>query len=219
MQQNESEAWVHESFPVGPLQCNCTLIGDKVSGNALIIDPGGDPEFIFDRLKTLGLERITGIIHTHAHLDHFLASAEMKRRTGAPLALHRDDQFLWDSLEQQCAMVGVPYVPTPDPDHWIDDDVDLQCCGGVSIHTPGHTPGSMCFWFAPANLLVAGDTLFFRSVGRTDLNGGDWRALTRSIQHRLFTLDETALVIPGHGPTTTLGAEMRDNPFVGHNAA
>lgn len=218
LHQHSDENLVHESFPVGPLQCNCTLIGDPKTKHGLVIDPGGDAQFILERLQEMGIEQIDAIVHTHAHLDHFLASAYIKQQTGAPLALHRDDLFLWDSLEQQCAMVGVPYVPTPPPDQWIDDDMQLDCCGGVSLHTPGHTPGSVCFWFENANLLIAGDTLFQNSVGRTDLAGGSWKNLVKSIRQRLFRLDETALVIPGHGPVTTLEQEIRYNPFVGASA-
>ncbi|MEE4460646.1 MBL fold metallo-hydrolase, partial [Azotobacter chroococcum] len=151
---------------------------------------------------------------THAHLDHFLAAGQLKELTGATLHLHQGDQFLWDNLEMQCRMFGVPYIPVPAHDQWLSDDEELACGCGVALHTPGHTPGSMSFWFAEAKLLIAGDTLFHRSVGRTDLWGGDAAALKRSIKERLYRLDEEATVVTGHGPDTCLGDEMRENPFV-----
>src|SRR5690606_29451068 len=113
-------ALIRETFPVGPLQCNCTIIGDPLTKKALVIDPGGDHQLILDRLDQLGL-KVVSIIHTHAHLDHFLASGEMKKATGATLHLHKDDQFLWDNLEMQCKLFGVPYTPVPAPDQWLQD--------------------------------------------------------------------------------------------------
>ncbi|MGY0217044.1 MBL fold metallo-hydrolase [Endozoicomonadaceae bacterium StTr2] len=202
-----------ETFPVGPIQCNCTIIGDRIRGEAIIVDPGGDPEIILQKLAASGL-KLTRIIHTHAHLDHFLASGEIKKKTGAPIYLHKEDKFLWDNLELQCRMFGVPYVPQPDPDHWLHDDEDLSCCGGMAMHTPGHTPGSMCFYFEPHKLLLAGDTLFRRSIGRTDLWGGDFKTIETSIKERLYTLDEEVQVVTGHGPDTTIGEEVRENSIV-----
>ena len=204
---------IRETFAVGPLGCNCTIIGDHVTKKAMVIDPGGDHQLILNRLDALGL-KVVSIIHTHAHLDHFLASGEMKKATGATLHLHKDDQFLWDNLEMQCRMFGVPYTPVPAPDQWLTDDEELACCGGVALHTPGHTPGSMSFWFAGDRLLIAGDTLFRRGIGRTDLWGGDYRQIERSIRERLYTLDEQAVVVTGHGPDTCLGEEIRENPFI-----
>lgn len=204
---------VHESFPVGPLQCNCTVIGDSESGRGYVFDPGGNPRQIMESVRRLGL-RIEGLIHTHAHLDHFLAAGQIREATGALIYLHRDDKFLWDALERQCAMFGVPYEPVPDPEIWLEHEQPLDCIGGHCIHTPGHTPGSMSFHVAAANLLIAGDTLFQGSVGRTDLPGGNMHQLVDSIQSRLYTLDEATIVVPGHGPATTIGYEMRNNAFV-----
>ncbi|PCD00946.1 MBL fold metallo-hydrolase [Halopseudomonas pelagia] len=206
-------ALIRETFPVGPLQCNCTIIGDPVSKKALVIDPGGDHQLILDRLDALGL-KVVSIIHTHAHLDHFLASGEMKKATGATLHLHKEDQFLWDNLEMQCKLFGVPYVPVPAPDQWLSDDEELACGCGVALHTPGHTPGSMSFWFPQDKLLIAGDTLFRGGIGRTDLWGGDYRQIEKSIRERLYRLDEEAVVVTGHGADTLLGDEMRSNPFI-----
>lgn len=203
---------IRKSFPVGPLQCNCTVLGDRDSGVGYVFDPGGDPARIMAAVGEMGL-KIIGLVHTHAHLDHILASGEIHKQTGAPIWLHRSDKFLWDSLEQQCSMWGFPYSPVPDPQHWIEDEEDLEC-GGLCIHTPGHTPGSASFYFDGATLLIAGDTLFLGSVGRTDFPGGDSNALRKSIKERIYTLDEAAVVVPGHGPETSIGQEMRFNAFV-----
>lgn len=204
---------IKETFPVGPLQCNCTIIGDPITKKAIVIDPGGDPDLILAKLETHGLKSVA-LIHTHAHLDHFLASGEIKKKTGAPIHLHKEDKFLWDNLETQCRMFGVPYNPVPDPDYWLNDDQELPCCGGVAMHTPGHTPGSMCFHFDKENLLIAGDTLFRRSIGRTDLWGGDFKAIEKSIRDRLYTLDEVTTVVTGHGPDTCIGEEIRENSII-----
>lgn len=202
------------TFPVGPLQCNCSIIGDPVSRKALIVDPGGDAQHILAQLAELDLQ-VVGIIHTHAHLDHVLAAGEIKKATGAPIWLHKGDQFLWDIMDQQCAMFGIPYdEPLPEPDHFLQDDNDLGCCGGVALHTPGHTPGSMSFWFDQGKTLIAGDTLFRGSIGRTDLWGGDFGAIEKSIRERIYTLDDDAVVVTGHGPGTTIGDEKESNMFI-----
>jgi glyoxylase-like metal-dependent hydrolase (beta-lactamase superfamily II) len=207
---------VRKSFPVGPLQCNCTVIGDTETGIGYVFDPGGDAARIMATVENLGL-KIVGIIHTHAHLDHILAAGEIRQRTGAPVWLHRSDKSLWDSLEMQCRMWGVPYSPVGDPDHWIEDEQELEC-GGNCLHTPGHTPGSTSFYFEDASLLIAGDTLFMGSVGRTDFPGGDMGQLKKSIQQKIYRLDEAAVVVPGHGPETSIGREMRSNAFVRANS-
>jgi glyoxylase-like metal-dependent hydrolase (beta-lactamase superfamily II) len=203
---------VRRSFPVGPIQCNCTVLGNAETGLGYVFDPGGDADRIMQTVAELGL-KIIGIVHTHAHLDHFLAAGEIRKQTGAPIWLHPSDKFLWDTLEQQCMMFGIPYSPVPDPDNWIEDEQDLEC-GGSCIHTPGHTPGSTSFYFKDSGLLIAGDTLFLGSVGRTDFEGGDAGLLKNSIQNRLYKLDESAVVVTGHGPETSIGQEMRFNAFV-----
>jgi len=209
----DTPAIFFDSFPVGPLQCNCSIIGDTVTKKAIVVDPGGDAEKILAVLEQQGL-KLVQIIHTHAHLDHILASGVLKEKTGAPIYLHEGDKFLWDVVEEQCHRFNVPVTKLPDPDHWINDDQALDCCQGVAIHTPGHTPGSTSFWFENARLLIAGDTLFNRSIGRTDFPGGDLPTIKKSIAERLYTLDENALVITGHGPATTIAEEKAENPFV-----
>ncbi|MDG2018708.1 MAG: MBL fold metallo-hydrolase [Porticoccaceae bacterium] len=211
-QQPQSQ-FIIRTFPVGPLQCNCSVIGDSLSGRALVIDPGGDADQILALVKELNLT-VVAIIHTHAHLDHILAAGEMKKATGAPIFLHESDQFLWDIVEQQCAMFGVPTVSLPDPDYYLHDDQALDCCGGVAIHTPGHTPGSVSFWFEQYKTLIAGDTLFLGSIGRTDLPGGNFDQIVTSIKERIYSLDEEAVVVTGHGPNTTIGSEKVANGFV-----
>jgi len=208
---------VHESFPVGPLQCNCTVIGDPATGRGIVIDPGGDPEKILAAARRLEL-RIEMLVHTHAHFDHILAAGALRTTTGAQIHLHRDDLFLWNALQQQCELFGVPYTPLPPPDGWLEDQQPIPAVAGTCVHTPGHTPGSISFHFAAAGLLVAGDTLFRGSVGRTDLPGGSTPALIDSIQHRLYSLDEATHVITGHGPATTIGYELRNNAVVAGRA-
>ena len=206
---------IFRSFPVPPLGCNCSIIGDSLSKKAIVVDPGGDHEGILATLRDLDLT-VTLIIHTHAHFDHFLASGEMHKATGAPLCLHRADQPLWENLELQCQLFEVPYTPVPAPNQWLGDGETLSVgnLAAIATHTPGHTPGSMCFHLESEKLLLAGDTLFRGSIGRTDLWGGDAAAIERSIKKRLYTLDEATRVITGHGPETTIGFEIRNNAFV-----
>jgi len=204
-----------KSFPVPPLGCNCSIIGDPITKRAIVVDPGGAHERILKDVQDLGLT-VVSILHTHAHFDHFLASGEMKKATNATLCLHPDDRELWEMLEIQCRMFGVPYAPVPLPDYWLHDEEKLIVGGieGVALHTPGHTPGSMCFHFPGEKLVLGGDTLFQGSIGRTDLWGGDFEAIERSIRERLYTLDEATRVITGHGPETQIGIERESNQFV-----
>jgi glyoxylase-like metal-dependent hydrolase (beta-lactamase superfamily II) len=206
---------IRKTFPVPPLGCNCTILGDPVTKQAIVVDPGGAAERILREVQTLGLT-VVSILHTHAHFDHFLASGEMKKATGATLALHEDDRRLWEMVETQCRLFGVSYVPVPPPDYWLKDEEKLVLGGieGRALHTPGHTPGSMSFHFAQEQLVLAGDTLFLGGIGRTDLWGGDFDAIEESIRERLYTLDEATRVITGHGPETQIGLEKDSNAFV-----
>lgn len=213
--ENSVPALFIKTFAVGPLRCNCTIIGDPISKQAIVADPGGDADRILAILDEEGFT-VNRIIHTHAHFDHFLASGDMHEKTGAPLCLHEADKPLWENLELQCDRYSVPYKPVPAPHHWLQDEeeLDLAQTRGKAIFTPGHTPGSMSFWFEDANLLIAGDTLFQGAIGRTDLWGGDYPTIEKSIRQRLYCLDEATRVVTGHGPGTTIGHEMRNNPFV-----
>jgi len=216
-------SWIVESFPVGPLQCNCTILGDPETGAAVVVDPGGDTERILARLEAHGL-RCKALLHTHAHIDHILATREMNERTGAPIHLHEDDLTLYQGLASQALMLaswGMP-IPTPDAPLPVDSylkDAEPITAGGMEIevlHTPGHTQGSCCFGVEGGErpVLVAGDTLFRGSVGRTDLPGGDATALAKSIKERLYGRAGETRVITGHGPDTSIDEERRSNPFV-----
>lgn len=208
-------ALIRKTFSVPPLGCNCSIIGDPVTQQAIVVDPGGAAERILREVRALGLT-VTRILHTHAHFDHFLASGEMKNATGAALCLHEDDRELWDMLEMQCRAFGVPYVPVPPPDYWLTDEekVSIGHVTATALHTPGHTPGSMSFHVPEGGVVLAGDTLFRGSIGRTDLWGGNFDAIERSIRDRLYTLDDSTLVVTGHGPETEIGWEKQRNQFV-----
>lgn len=140
----------------------------------------------------------------------------MKKATGATLCLHPDDRDLWQMLELQCRTFGVPYLAVPLPDYWLHDEEKIILGGveGMAIHTPGHTPGSMCFYIASQKLLFSGDTLFRGGIGRTDLWGGDSQAIENSIRERVYSLDDDTSVVTGHGPETQIGFEREYNPFV-----
>jgi glyoxylase-like metal-dependent hydrolase (beta-lactamase superfamily II) len=206
------------TFPVGMLQCNCSIIADPVSKEAAVIDPGGDAQAIIDLLDKNGL-KAKYLLHTHAHFDHILGSREMKERTGAKICLHKGDEFLYNNLSMQGSFIGLPMnnEQTLPVDHYLEDGEELQL-GAVKtkvIHTPGHTPGSTCFCVEEQqSILFAGDTLFQHSVGRTDLWGGSRDEILKSISAKLFLLDDSTEVIAGHGPNTTIWEEKRYNPFV-----
>lgn len=204
-----------ESFPVGLLGCNCTVIGDEASHEALVIDPGGNPERIEEHLVRHDLT-VTQILLTHAHIDHIGALAAIKQRTGAPIYLHSDDLALLQAAGQQAAILGLPTPEVVLPEETLADGqtVGLNTFPATVLHTPGHTQGSVCFYFAAQGLLLAGDTLFAGGIGRTDLPGGSAQQIFTSIRTKLLTLPDATLVVPGHGPTTTIGAERGSNPFL-----
>jgi glyoxylase-like metal-dependent hydrolase (beta-lactamase superfamily II) len=204
-----------ETFPVGPLQCNCTILGDEEAGEAIVIDPGDEVTRIHRRLTALGLI-LKQIIVTHAHIDHVGGALQLKRLTGAPILLNENDLPLLKMMDEQAAWLGVETPETAPPDASLADglSVGLERYPAQVLHTPGHTQGSVCLHFAPLKLLVAGDTLFAGSIGRTDLPGGNSGQIIDSIQSRLLTLPDETKVLTGHGPATTIGAERRSNPFL-----
>jgi hydroxyacylglutathione hydrolase len=210
-----SEKLILETFPVGPLQCNCTILGDPVTHEAIVIDPGEEISRIHGRLTTLGL-KLTQILITHAHIDHIGGALKLKRLTGAPILLNENDFPLLKIMEEQAEWLGVETPEIESPDGSLTDGlrVGLESFPAQVVHTPGHTQGSVCLYFQPLELLVAGDTLFAGSIGRTDLPGGDGRQILQSIHHRLLVLPEETVVLPGHGPLTTIGEEKRRNPFL-----
>jgi glyoxylase-like metal-dependent hydrolase (beta-lactamase superfamily II) len=204
-----------ESFPVGPIACNCTILGDEEAREAIVIDPGDDVSYIHRRLTELGLQ-LKQILVTHAHIDHIGGAFKLKQLTGAPIFLNENDLPLLKMLEKQAAWLGVRAPETAPPDENLTDGliVGLERYPAQVLHTPGHTQGSVCLHFAPLKLLVAGDTLFAGSIGRTDLEGGNFPQIIDSLHSRLLTLPDETEVLPGHGPATTIGEERRSNPFL-----
>jgi glyoxylase-like metal-dependent hydrolase (beta-lactamase superfamily II) len=204
-----------ETFPVGPLACNCTLLGDSETGEAIIIDPGDEVSRIHRRLTELGL-KLKQILVTHAHIDHVGGALRLKRLTGAPILLNEYDLPLLKMMETQAGWLGLETPETAPPDESLTDglSVGLEHYPAQVIHTPGHTQGSVCLHFAPLRLLVAGDTLFEGSIGRTDLPGGNFDQIIDSIHTRLLALPDETRVLTGHGPATTIGKERRNNPFL-----
>jgi hydroxyacylglutathione hydrolase len=204
-----------ETFPVGPLQCNCTILGDEEAGEAIVIDPGDEVGLIHRRLTELGL-KLKQILVTHAHIDHVGGALRLKRLTGAPIFLNENDLPLLKMMEAQAGWVGVPAPETAPPDALLADgqSIGLERFPAEVLHTPGHTQGSVCLHFAPLKLLIAGDTLFAGSIGRTDLPGGNFGQIIDSIASRLLVLPDETKVLPGHGPVTTIGDERRSNPFL-----
>ena len=199
---------------VGLFQENCYIIGSRRTGEAICVDPGDEVGEIRALARDMGV-RITKIVCSHGHLDHLMAVRELKESTGAPFLLHRADVPLARSMpESALRMLGRVEPPCPDPDAFIDDGDDLEI-PGISlraIHTPGHTPGSICLY--GGGMLFSGDTLFRGSIGRTDLPGGDFSQIMTSIMGRLLDLPPETIVRPGHMDETTIGAERATNPFV-----
>lgn len=201
-----------ETFPVGPLGCNCSLLWDGETGEGVVVDPGGEGLRIASKVEALGFT-VKALLHTHAHFDHVGATRELQERWQVPAFLHAGDGFLIEALDQQTGLFGMPSIPRPE---MADLHPGERFQGLHTLHTPGHTPGSCCFHgaFEHGKVVLAGDTLFRGGVGRTDLWGGNWEQLETSIQRELYSLDLQTLVIPGHGPATTIGQEAATNPFV-----
>jgi glyoxylase-like metal-dependent hydrolase (beta-lactamase superfamily II) len=204
-----------ETFPVGPLQCNCTILGDEQTGEAIVIDPGEEIGRIQKRLAAHGL-KLKQILVTHGHIDHVGGALRLKRLTGAPIYLNEGDLAQLALMHEQANWLGVETPETAPPDESLADGitVGLGSYPATVLHTPGHTQGSVCLHFAPLKLLVAGDTLFAGSIGRTDLPGGNYEQIIDSIHTRLLALPDETKVVPGHGPASTIGVERRSNPFL-----
>lgn len=209
------------TVPVGPLACNCSIVTDPDTRSAVVIDPGGDFEIIQARLNEQSAA-LVAILHTHVHIDHVGATAALQRWSGAPARIHEADRFLFDMMIFQAAMLG---MELPEPFDATGDLVDggVVRAGGIALtvlHTPGHSPGGVSFLLADGDRTTAfvGDTLFRRGIGRTDLFGGSSSEILRSIRTKLFGLDDATTVIPGHGPSTTIGDERQRNPFCRHDA-
>jgi hydroxyacylglutathione hydrolase len=201
---------------VGPFAANSYLAVCSRTGEAVLVDPGGDTARVL-ALREPGGYRVTRIFCTHGHIDHVAGAAETKALTSAPLQIHPQDEGWLEVLPRQAEMFGFDSAEPVEVDHrHLDDEgFHVGALEAKVIHTPGHSPGSCCLWFPEAKVLFTGDTLFAGSVGRTDLPGGDFDALHRSIRERLFSLGDAVRFYPGHGPAGLLGDERRANPFVG----
>jgi len=206
---------IHEILPVGVLACNCSIFGDEQSRTAVVIDPGDDIADILALVARHQL-RVVSIVITHAHIDHIGGAAKLKKATGAPVLMNALDQPIYDHIAVQASWLAMPAPEqtTIDTEAREGDEFTLGGTKFVVLETPGHTPGGISLWIPELNKVVAGDTLFRDSIGRTDLPGGDSRAILWSIQAKLLTLPEDAEVIPGHGALTTIGREKRYNPFL-----
>lgn len=208
---------IYERIVVGPLECNCYIVGDPVTKKAIVIDPGDDVDLLTDALLRHGLS-VVAIVATHAHFDHIMGAEKLKALTGAPFYLHSDDLKLlgWFGTSLQL-FLDLDGIDPPEVDARVSDGDELRVGGHALqvIHTPGHSEGSISLLSGDPDgrCLFSGDTLFARSVGRTDLPGGDYAQLLRTIRERLLVLDEMP-VLPGHGPPTTLEQERRFNPFL-----
>jgi hydroxyacylglutathione hydrolase len=210
---------IHEILAVGPLGCNCSILGDEISREAIVVDPGDEIQDIVAIVAKHGLN-VKAIVITHAHIDHIGGAAKLRKLTGAPVYMNRKDADLAGNLEMQAAWLGVETPENPGIDVEAQEG-DFLAFGPTRLEileTPGHTPGSISLYWPHENKLIAGDTLFRDSIGRTDLPGGDGRQIISSIRGKLLTLPESTVVIPGHGSSTTIGREKRFNPFLSNLA-
>jgi hydroxyacylglutathione hydrolase len=206
---------IHEILPVGPLQCNCSVIGDENTREAMVIDPGDDVEQVLGLVRKHGLT-VKQIVITHAHIDHVGGAMKLKKATRAPMLLNQNDHALLKMLDVQAAWIGMATPGEVEIDQNLrhGDKVTTGSLNAEVLHTPGHTEGSICLYFASERKLLAGDTLFAGSIGRTDLPGGSYRKIIHSLHECVLALPDDTIVIPGHGGLTTIGEERDSNPFL-----
>jgi glyoxylase-like metal-dependent hydrolase (beta-lactamase superfamily II) len=206
---------IHEIFPVGRLQCNCSVVGDEQTREAMVIDPGDEVEEVMAIVQRHGLT-VKQIVITHAHIDHVGGAMKLKRLTGAPVLLNQNDYALLKMLDVQASWIGMPTPEAVTIDASLETGDKVRAGGVIAevLHTPGHTEGSICLHFAPQNKLIAGDTLFAGSIGRTDLPGGSYEKIMQSLQGPVMALPDETIVVPGHGSLTTIGEERESNPFL-----
>jgi glyoxylase-like metal-dependent hydrolase (beta-lactamase superfamily II) len=208
-----------ESITVGPIQANCYILGCPETREALLIDPGDEPDRIARRVERHDL-RPVAYLHTHGHLDHVGATAGLKRRFGGRILLHRADLFLYEHAREHAEAYGIEIPATLPVDAFIEEGEEIAwgTLKGRVRHTPGHSPGGVCLLVPGGDReedrIFTGDTLFAGSVGRTDLPGGSMPQLMRSIREKLLALPDPTVVASGHGPTSTIGAERQANPFL-----
>jgi len=206
---------IHEILPVGMLQCNCSIFGDEQSREALVVDPGDDVADVLRVVKRHGL-KVKAIVITHAHIDHIGGAQKLKQATGAAVYMNPNDAELQKMMAVQAQWLGMPTPEAVEIDAAAKDG-DRLVIGAVELHvlhTPGHTQGSISLWIPTEGKLVAGDTLFRDSIGRTDLPGGDGRQILQSIHEKLMPLPDETVVYPGHGEETTIGREKEFNYFL-----
>jgi hydroxyacylglutathione hydrolase len=207
---------VHEILPVGMLACNCSILGDESTGEAVVIDPGDEIDRVREVLDRHGLT-VKRIVATHAHIDHVGGIEKLQRATGAPVLMHEADLPLYENLAMQAAWLGITAPRAAAIDQFLKAG-DVVRAGRLSLEvfpTPGHSPGSLSLYLpGEERRLFSGDTLFKESIGRTDLWGGDTGQILRSIREILLKFPDETPVFPGHGPSTTVGAERERNPFL-----
>jgi len=206
---------IHEILPVGPLQCNCSVIGDESTREAMVIDPGDEIGDVLALIRKHNLQ-VKQIVITHAHIDHVGGAMKLRAATGAPILLNQSDYALLKMIDMQAVWVGMAPPGKVEIDHSVGqaDRVRAGSLDADVIHTPGHTEGSICLYFPAEKKLIAGDTLFAGSIGRTDLPGGSFQKIINSLHEKVLALPDDTIVVPGHGPLTTIGEERESNPFL-----
>jgi hydroxyacylglutathione hydrolase len=206
---------IHEILPVGPLQCNCSIIGDETTREAMVIDPGDDIGEVLAVLQKHNLQ-VKQIVITHAHIDHVGGAMKLRVATGAPILINENDYALLQMLDVQAAWLGMQNPGKVEIADSLAESGKVQAGALIAnvIHTPGHTEGSICLYFPKEQKLIAGDTLFAGSIGRTDLPGGSFDKIIRSLHGKLLVLPDETVVVPGHGPLTSIGEERQSNPFL-----
>ena len=206
---------IHEILPVGPLQCNCSVIGDEANREAMVIDPGDDIQEVLGLVRKHNLQ-VKQIVITHAHIDHVGGAMKLRATTGAPILLNQNDHALLKMLDVQATWIGMRNPGKVEIDRSITTGESVSAGSLVAsvFHTPGHTEGSICLHFPQEKKLIAGDTLFAGSIGRTDLPGGDTQKIMRSLHNVVLAFPDETVVVPGHGELTTIGDERETNPFL-----